>query len=100
MRGEKKVIVRKESSDFFRKTVKYQCESDPFLAGEGANICRIGGDRGICVQAVVEIVDGGYKDEVGVPIVEICECQLRDRDAWAVGCERRIHVGRMVGRRC
>ena len=48
---------------------------------------------------VIAIVDGGYKDEVGVPIVEIGECQLRDRDAWTVGCERRIHVGRMVGRR-
>ena len=35
-----------------------------------------------------------------MPVVEIGECQLSDRDAWGVGCGRGFYVGGMISGSC
>ena len=72
------ITVGQEGANFFGEAVKNQCQSNAFLACEGAEVVGIGWWGRITVQVVVTVVDGCYEDKVVLPITAVCECELRD----------------------
>ena len=62
VRGESKIFVGEEGSNFVGKAVGDQRKSKTFLAGERANVCWFGGEGRAGVQLYLKIVGGSYED--------------------------------------